>query len=247
MTNIINDGYIGSGHALKRAYDKYGTVAFTKEILYNFDNPYDMWNMEAEIVNEDFVKSKKTYNLIGGGRRGPEFPRDTPYYKSGDHVKNTLAARELAIIATKQKRIERIEKYNLRPKLCKQCDSPIEYDKRINIFCSSSCAASNNNIGRTVTPEHRMKTSKSLIIVDGKHQKKLKQRQKNKDDKIELEKTRMRLVMYSDIDFSKPGWSIALAGILGFIHRKSASDWIRKAMPTFHEYNCFTRSKNNGV
>lgn len=38
-------------------------------------------------------------------------------------------------------------KYELNPKICKKCGIPIPYEKRRNNFCSSSCAASLNNIG----------------------------------------------------------------------------------------------------
>lgn len=53
-----------------------------------------------------------------------------------------------AIEATREKRRKNIENYNKCPKLCKVCEKPIDYDSRINIFCSRSCAAKYNNIGK---------------------------------------------------------------------------------------------------
>lgn len=44
-------------------------------------------------------------------------------------------------------REKNIKNYNKNPKLCKFCKKPLEYDKRINTFCNSSCSASFNNVG----------------------------------------------------------------------------------------------------
>lgn len=42
-------------------------------------------------------------------------------------------------------KFSKIAEYELNPKLCKYCQSPIPYDKRVNSFCDSSCSASYNN------------------------------------------------------------------------------------------------------
>jgi hypothetical protein len=52
-----------------------------------------------------------------------------------------------AIEAMKKIKQSRIENYNQSPKKCKFCDQSIEYRKRSNNFCSSSCSASFNNRG----------------------------------------------------------------------------------------------------
>jgi len=69
-TNNINDGYYGSGKIIKSAIKKYGIENFTKEILFEYDNADDMFNKEAEIVNEEFLKNELTYNLKLGGYGG---------------------------------------------------------------------------------------------------------------------------------------------------------------------------------
>ena len=69
-TENINDGYMGSGVLLRRAYNKYGQSNFTKEIIRYFDNADDMFKYEAEIVNEDLVKDVNCYNIALGGFGG---------------------------------------------------------------------------------------------------------------------------------------------------------------------------------
>lgn len=71
-TNDLDDGYMGSGTALKRAQEKYGIEKFKKTILYDFDSLKEMYEKEEEIVNEDFIKSKFNYNIKLGGIRGAD-------------------------------------------------------------------------------------------------------------------------------------------------------------------------------
>jgi len=69
-TTDINDNYMGSGTLLKKAIKIYGIDCFLKEILYIFNNPEDMVKKERELVNEDFLKRRNTYNLEIGGLGG---------------------------------------------------------------------------------------------------------------------------------------------------------------------------------
>lgn len=73
ITSCIDDGYIGSGKVLCRAIKKYGIENFTRKVLFMFDNADDMFLKEKEIVNEDFVKRKDTYNIKVGGYGGWDF------------------------------------------------------------------------------------------------------------------------------------------------------------------------------
>lgn len=66
-TNNIDDGYIGSGKLLKRAVEKYGPQNFTRRVLFDYKDQLDAENKEAEIVDEEFVKRKDTYNISLGG------------------------------------------------------------------------------------------------------------------------------------------------------------------------------------
>jgi group I intron endonuclease len=73
ITNRLYDGYMGSGTIIKRAINKHGVEAFYKDILYIFDNAQDMYDREAEIVNEAFVADPNTYNIKLGGQGGWDY------------------------------------------------------------------------------------------------------------------------------------------------------------------------------
>lgn len=76
----IFDGYIGCGVYVQQpstymypktpfqyAVKKYGTSAFTRQILYIYDTDVEAYNKEAELVNLDFLKLDYTYNACLGG------------------------------------------------------------------------------------------------------------------------------------------------------------------------------------
>lgn len=81
----IFDGYIGnsinifkSNSELKnpkipfhKAVKKYGYNAFKRAIIKVFDNEQDALDLEAEIVNEEFIKRSDTYNITLGGGMPP--------------------------------------------------------------------------------------------------------------------------------------------------------------------------------
>lgn len=64
----IDDGYMGSGLAIKGATRKYGLQNFKKKILAAFANKVSAYLMEAEIVDLEFVLREDTYNITCGGR-----------------------------------------------------------------------------------------------------------------------------------------------------------------------------------
>lgn len=66
-TNIINDGYMGSGKNIIDAYNHYEINNFEKEILFLFNNEKDMFLKEKEIVNKEFLEREDVYNIAIGG------------------------------------------------------------------------------------------------------------------------------------------------------------------------------------
>lgn len=61
-----------------------------------------------------------------------------------------------------------VNKYNLFPKKCKECNDDMPYDKRGNMFCCSSCFAINSNRKRTIegykcSDAHKIKTSETFF------------------------------------------------------------------------------------
>jgi hypothetical protein len=81
VTNLVNnkiyvgvhrhkpfDGYLGSGVSIEQAVKKYGKENFSRDILFVYDNFYDAYEKEGEIVNEEFIKRKDNYNMVPGGQ-----------------------------------------------------------------------------------------------------------------------------------------------------------------------------------
>jgi len=77
QTTNINDSYYGSGAKLLLAIEKYGKQNFIKEVLFTYDNEHDMNEKEKEIITEEFVSRKDTYNIGVGGEGGPHFKGKT--------------------------------------------------------------------------------------------------------------------------------------------------------------------------
>jgi len=69
-TNLLDDGYMGSGKILRSAMVKHGITNFSKVILEHFENQEAMYAKEAEIVNDEFLLREDVYNLHCGGYGG---------------------------------------------------------------------------------------------------------------------------------------------------------------------------------
>ena len=69
-TKKIDDGYLGSGVAIKNAIKKYGKQNFSREIIKNFQTREEMYEYEKSFVTEELVRSDCTYNQTIGGFGG---------------------------------------------------------------------------------------------------------------------------------------------------------------------------------
>jgi hypothetical protein len=68
QTNDLNDGYLGSGIAFKKALKKYGKENFFREIIETCSSFDELLEKEKKYVNESWVNNKNNYNLKTGGQ-----------------------------------------------------------------------------------------------------------------------------------------------------------------------------------
>lgn len=66
-TNNLNDRYLGSGWILKSAIKKYGRENFKKEVLLVLSDREEAGEVEALLVDKEFIARPDTYNLQEGG------------------------------------------------------------------------------------------------------------------------------------------------------------------------------------
>lgn len=69
-TDLLDDGYLGSGTNIIRAINKYGVSAFERKIHYIYESPAEMFSKEKEIVTPEFLKRSDVYNIVEGGYGG---------------------------------------------------------------------------------------------------------------------------------------------------------------------------------
>lgn len=69
-TNNLDDGYMGSGKALRSAIKTHKIENFSKEIIKFFDTEEEMYDYERSFVNSELVNSKSCYNIAEGGHGG---------------------------------------------------------------------------------------------------------------------------------------------------------------------------------
>ena len=83
-TKDMNDGYMGSGKNIQSAIKKYGIINFKKDILFTFSSADEMYAKEKEVVTEEFLLRKDTYNLRVGGTGGFDYINKNNLYGFSD-------------------------------------------------------------------------------------------------------------------------------------------------------------------
>lgn len=71
----------------------------------------------------------------------PEYARNSKAGALKTNIKANKAASEKARLIREQKQAN----YKLSPKLCKNCNKVISFEKQINNFCSRSCSGRHSN------------------------------------------------------------------------------------------------------
>ena len=66
-TSNLNDNYMGSGIAIKKAEEKYGIDNFSKDILQYFDTSDDAFRYEHDFITESVIQDPSCYNMKIGG------------------------------------------------------------------------------------------------------------------------------------------------------------------------------------
>ncbi len=69
-TDDMDDGYMGSGKLLNAAIKKHGIESFRKHVLATFESSEVAFEIERQLVNEEFIVDDNTYNLAEGGNGG---------------------------------------------------------------------------------------------------------------------------------------------------------------------------------
>lgn len=131
---------MGSGKLIKQSIHDYGVHNHIKEILGVFDNRQESLELEHALV-KNYKMNNDTHllNLTTGG-------------SSFDYINKNLTFDRSAFGKMASHHYTKDLNKNIylkSPKYCKCCKGIIEYSKRRNDFCSSSCSATYNNIHRS--------------------------------------------------------------------------------------------------
>lgn len=70
VSKSLDDDYLGSGVAIRKAVSKYGRSAFIKEIVSIYWTYDDLLAGEAKLITQDIVDDPMSYNMRVGGKGG---------------------------------------------------------------------------------------------------------------------------------------------------------------------------------
>ncbi len=87
--NNTKERYLGSGKLILKAIEKYGRQNFRRDVLAECSDPTFAYQLEAAVVNQEFVNRIDTYNLTVGGNMPPTRQNVSP--STEDRQKKRLA------------------------------------------------------------------------------------------------------------------------------------------------------------
>jgi Putative endonuclease segE, GIY-YIG domain len=99
----LENEYFGSGKLITTAIKKYGKENFKKEVLYLCSSMEEINCREAEVVTENFVKRKDTYNMRKGGDGGWGHWNGTPKHRESAQNGGNIAGKKLNNFIAEQK------------------------------------------------------------------------------------------------------------------------------------------------
>lgn len=91
-TQNLNDKYLGSGQALKKAIAKHGRSNFKLEILKQFETRELALLYEKQIITSDVINDTNSYNLIPGGANVSKFGKKD---KEQTKIKKSLSRKKM--------------------------------------------------------------------------------------------------------------------------------------------------------
>lgn len=144
----LDDSYMGSGVALKRAKEKYGIENFTKEILYSRIQYQETANdMEKFAISKERALGKAEYNIADGSRGGDTY-----------HCVNEETQKKIAHWAGK-KNSEQAKRLKGKPSRAKGCKWSEEARKKFSEARKGK---------KHPTNKPAWNKGKKLVIIDGK-------------------------------------------------------------------------------
>ena len=170
QTEKLEDGYLGSGLLIKKAIKKHGKENFKRKILFFLNTDKEMFEKEAEIVNEEFIERENTYNLNNGGSGPLNYTREnisksnkgrTSPMKGKHHSKETK---------------EKLRKINLGNRHSKETKEKISKSKlgkhhsketkeKISLNSSHHPSWNKNKKLKPLSEEHKRKISESMKLA----------------------------------------------------------------------------------
>ena len=134
QTEKLDDGYLGSGLAMKRAIKKYGKENFKREILEFCLSYSELIEKEKFYVNEEWVNLENNYNLKTGGQSSGLLSEESKL-KISNTLKKKYESGEIVPILKREKRLDFIP-FNKNKKLEELFDLEkiIEIKEKLNTF-----------------------------------------------------------------------------------------------------------------